>query len=259
MPQFLNIDGRVLHVAYRPGDRGPVVFSNSLGTDLRIWDGVVDRLPDDIAVLRIDKRGHGLSALGPVTISALAEDMAAAMDHFGFADAVACGVSVGGLIVQRLALDRPDLVRAAVLSNTGLKVGNDAMWNERIATARSKGLEVMAEGILTRWFGPSFHEGRPDELAGYREMLVRTPAEGYARVSEAIRDTDHTAEAHLLTQPTICIAGEGDQATPVALVTALADALPNAQLTTLPVVGHLPCIEAPGAVVRALEELGLLA
>ncbi|WMS43525.1 alpha/beta fold hydrolase [Acuticoccus sp. MNP-M23] len=260
MPHFIEIDGRALHCEFRPGAAGrtPVVFSNSLGTDLRIWDGVVALLPAQTPILRLDKRGHGLSAMGPVTIAALAEDMAAAMAHFGLTAACACGVSVGGLIVQALAASRPDLVATAVLSNTGLKIGNDAMWNERIEIARTRGLEAMADAIITRWFSPGYVAGQATDLAGYRAMLTRTPAEGYARVSEAIRDADLTADAGKLHQRTVCIAGETDASTPVAMVTALSEALPDAALTVVPAVGHLPCIETPKIVFDAIASLGAL-
>lgn len=255
MMQFITVDGRSLHCAYRPGTGQPVVFSNSLGTDLRIWNGVVARLPEGRPLLMLDKRGHGLSSDGPVTITALAQDMAAAMDHFSLKDAVVCGVSVGGLITQSLAVQRPDLVAAAVLCCTGMKIGDDAIWAPRINDARTTGLEPMRDAVMERWFSPSFHANRQADLQGYGNMLTRTPAEGYARVCEAIRDEDLTENAAKLTQPSICIAGSDDKATPPALVQALADALPNSRYVEIAGCGHLPCIEAPDIIAREILSL----
>lgn len=256
MPAFLDHGGTVLHVAWRPGRGTPVVLANSLGTDFRIWDAVVACLPEDVPVLRMDKRGHGLSGTGAASIPDLADDVIHAMEHFGTGPAVLCGVSVGGLIVQSAAAARPDLARALVLSNTGLKIGDDALWNARIETVRTEGLGAMADGILERWFSPAFRSGRPADLAGYRAMLTRTPPEGYAAVCAAIRDCDLTGDAAALTMPAVCIAGETDLATPPEVVRAMADALPDARYLELPGVGHLPCIEAPEAVAGAI--LGLM-
>lgn len=253
--EFLTIDGRSLHCAYRPGTGQPVVFANSLGTDFRIWDGVAALLPTDRPLLMIDKRGHGLSSLGPVTIKALAQDMAAAMDHFGLSAAVACGVSVGGLIMQSLAVQRPDLVAAAVLCCTGLKIGDDATWAPRIDAARSTGIAPMKDPVLERWFSPGFRASRSGDLEGYGNMLTRTDAESYARVCEAIRDCDLRADAARITQPAVCIAGSDDMATPPALVQALAAALPNARCLEIPDCGHLPCIEAPQTIAEAILSL----
>jgi len=258
MPQFIQINGQVLHAAFDPGEAGrtAVVFANSLGTDLRIWDAVIALLPVGTPVLRVDKRGHGLSPDGPVSIPALAADMAGLMDYFGLSQAVVCGVSVGGMIAQALAVARPDLVRSVVLSNTAMKIGSADTWNPRIDAVRAGGIAPIADAVLERWFAPSFLTHAPVAVEGYRAMLVRTPAEGYAQACEALRDTDLTADAPKLIQPAICLAGADDQATPVELVQALAEALPDATLRVLPNAGHLPCIEAPEAVVQALSDIG---
>jgi 3-oxoadipate enol-lactonase len=258
MPQFAQINGVALHYDYRPGTAAmPVVLANSLGTDFRIWDDVVAALPAGTPVLRMDKRGHGLSALGPVTIAGLAADFAGLMDHLGLNAALICGVSVGGLIAQSLATSRPDLCAELVLCCTGMKIGDGSTWNPRIDAVRQDGIAPIADAILERWFSPDYRETRQTDLAGYRAMLTRTDAEGYARVCEAIRDADLTAAAATIRQPTTCIAGSADLATPPALVQALASALPMGRFQLIEGVGHLPCIEAPAEVATAiLRHLG---
>lgn len=254
MSQFAQIDGRCLHYSFRPGTGRAVVFANSLGTDLRIWDNVIAALPSDTPVLRLDKRGHGLSALGPVTIPALAEDMAALMDLLDLKDALVCGVSVGGMIAQQLTHMRPDLVSELVLMCTGLKIGDTDSWNPRIETVRNEGILPLAEPILERWFSTGFRASRPVELAGYHAMLTRTDAESYARVCEAIRDSDLREIAPQLNTPALCIAGAEDLATPIPVVLTLCNALPQAQFQVLDNIGHLPCIEAPDIISRTLTE-----
>lgn len=257
MPQFLKINDHIIHNKFRKGDVGerPIVFANSLGTDFRIWDAVIDLLPANVPVLCFDKRGHGLSELGPISIPILAGDMAALMDHFKLSNATICGVSVGGMIAQSLSISRPDLVGAAVFSNTSFKMGAVETWNPRIDAVRDTGIEPMSDMILERWFSKAFTSEKPADYIGYKSMLVRTNAESYARVCEAIRDTNFEAQSANIIQPTICIAGSEDLGSTPDVVEKLANALPKSQFRLLSGIGHLPCIEAPQSIVDALKDL----
>lgn len=250
---FAAVNGTVLHYDFKPGQGRAIVFLNSLGTDFRIWDAVAAEF--EAPILCLDKRGHGLSDHGPITMSMLVQDVAALMDHLSLRDALICGVSVGGLIAQGLAVARPDLVAGLVLCCTGSKIGDDETWNSRIAMVASDGLLAMSPAILDRWFSPAFHRDRKAELAGYRNMLARTLPEGYSGVSAAIRDTDYTAQTATIAVPTHCIAGAHDKATPPALVEKLAATIKGASLEVLGDSGHLPCIETPAAVAAALRAM----
>lgn len=260
MPQFVTINGRLHHYHFRQRSRDrAIVFVNSLGTDLRIWDEVIDRLPPDIPTLAYDKSGHGLSAGGVASIDAFTTDLAALMDALGIKDALVCGVSVGGMIAQALASARPDLVGGLVLCSTGYRIGTSENWEERIVTVNQQGIEAMAEGILERWFAPSFHLVYPEIVAGYRLMLTRTPTAGYSAVCAAIRDADLENVAQSIQCLTLCIAGTDDLATPPNVVEALASAICDAQSKLYTSVGHLPCIEVPSVladdILKHLETL----
>ena len=256
MVQFSRPRDVVLHYDHAVGADGarPIVFANSLGTDLRIWDEVRQRLDPAVPTLAMDKRGHGLSEIGPVDIATLAADMADLMDGLGLSAALICGVSVGGMIAQALAAARPDLVAGLMLCNTGTRIGTGETWNPRIATVRSAGIEPIAEDVLARWFAPAWAAAHPVERAGWRQMLARTPAEGYARTCEAIRDADLSRTTSALRVPTLCVAGSADGATPPDVVAALARTIDGARLVCLADVGHLPCIEAPGPLADLLAE-----
>lgn len=257
MMQAVAVNGAVLHASFRTGVRGrrPVVFANSLGTDLRIWDAVIALLPADLPVLTWDKRGHGLSDGTPLGMDTHVADMAALMDHFGLSEAVVCGVSVGGMIAQGLTAARPDLVSGLVLSNTGMKIGDAASWQVRIDAVMEQGLDSIADAVLERWFASGFRKDAAGQVALYRNMLVRTPAKGYAATCAAIRDADFSVEAAAISVPCHCLAGEEDMATPPDVVRKLAETVPGAGLTVLTGVGHLPCIEAPRAVAETVLQL----
>jgi 3-oxoadipate enol-lactonase len=231
-----------MHV--RIDGKGPLVLlANSLGTDLRSWDAVLPRLPQGLRFARFDKRGHGLSDFGgAVTIEDLAEDAAALIETVG-GPAVVMGVSIGGLIGQSLAVRRPDLVTALVLSNTAARVGTPESWRARIDQVEEQGLPAIADSVMERWFAPIFRA--TPALAPWHNMLVRTPSEGYVACCRALAQADLTEAARRIACPTMMVAGSEDGATPPALVEGTARIIPRARCETIAGAGHLPMVETP--------------
>jgi 3-oxoadipate enol-lactonase len=236
------------------GDRGgaPVVFANSLGTDLRLWDDVVPLLPSELRIIRYDKRGHGLSSCppAPYSMGALVTDAERLLDHLGVTGCVFVGLSIGGMIAQGLAVKRLDLVRGMVISNTAAKIGTAQMWEERIAAVRAGGIEALADAVMERWFSKPFRQ--TEALAGWRNMLVRQPAEGYIGCGAAIAGTDFYTTTATLTLPTLAIAGTEDGSTPPDLVRETADLIKGSRFHLMRGAGHLPCVEKPGEYAEVL-------
>ena len=243
-----------------PEDGAPVVFANSLGTDLRLWDPILPLLPQGLRILRYDKRGHGLSTCppAPYRMGQLVSDAEALMDRTGFRDAVFVGLSVGGIIAQGLATKRHDLVRAMVLSNTGAKIGTREIWDERIHGVETGGIESLADAVMERWFSKAFRA--TTELELWRNMLVRQPAAGYTGCSAAISGTDFYATTAALRLPTLGIAGSEDGATPPDLVRETTELVPGSKFHLMRGAGHLPCVENPAeyaeVLTRFLREVG---
>lgn len=232
-----------------------IVFANSLGTDFRIWDDVVARLADRWRILRYDLRGHGLSDAppAPYSIDDHIADLTALLEARKVDHAAVVGLSVGGMIAQGLAARRRDLVQALVLCDTAHRIGTADMWNARIEAIRKGGLASIADAILERWFSITFRKARAGDLAGYRNMLVRTPVEGYVGTCAALRDADLTSEVRGLAQPALCLVGEQDGATPPDLVRSLSALVPRAGFEIVPSAGHLPCIEQPDILAARVE------
>ena len=259
--QTIQANGADLHVALSGPDRGPaVMFSNSLGTDLRVWDDLIPHLPQGLRLVRYDKRGHGLSeeTPGPYAIETLADDAAALIDALGLGHVVFVGLSIGGLIGQSLAARRPDLLAGLVISNSAAKIGDAAMWGARIGAIRQNGLASIAAPTMERWFSPAFRaEGRDGP---WRRMLARQPQEGYIACCEAIAGADLSAAARDLGLPVQVIAGGHDGSTPPDLVRATADLIPGARFDVIDEAAHLPCVEAPAAhaalLSRFLKDIG---
>ena len=262
--QAIRANGVLTHVLDEgPRDAPAVVFSNSLGTDLRVWDPLMPLLPGGVRTIRYDTRGHGLSETPPAPwrIEDATDDLAALLDALGVGTAAVCGLSVGGLIAQSLVQRRPGLVSALVLMDTAAKIGSDEIWNARIHAVVTEGIPSIADAILERWFSGAF---RASDAAGlWRAMLERTPGEGYARLSAAIRDADLTVAASSIALPVLAIAGAEDGATPPDLVHGTAELIPNARFEVIEGAGHLPCVEAPEETARLISgflgDAGLLA
>lgn len=260
---FARINGALLH--YRLDGRvdAPVLaLVNSLGTDARIWDGVVALLADRYRLVSYDKRGHGLSDApdGDYTIDDEVDDLAGLLDHLAIGRLALAGISIGGMIGQAFALRSPQRLQALVLCDTAAKVGDAALWNSRIAAVRQGGMCSISDAVMARWFAEAFRHGQPDDLAGWQTMFERMPAEGYARTCAALRDTDLTDAIEGITTPTLVVAGEQDLSTPPDLVRATARKIPGARFEIIAGAGHIPSIEQPRALAtlmtRFLQEVG---
>ncbi|MBY6003210.1 3-oxoadipate enol-lactonase [Salipiger bermudensis] len=237
-----------------PEDGAPVVFSNALGTDLRIWDRVVARLPEGLRILRYDTRGHGLSDApeAPYSMGTLVRDAERLMEHVQMRDAVFVGLSIGGMIAQGLAAKRLDLVRALVLSNTACKIGTRAIWAERIAQVEAGGVAALAEGTMQRWFSARFRV--TPESAAWQHMLERSPVQGYLGCCHAIAGTDFITPTSGLRLAALGIASSEDGSTPPDLVRETTDLIPGAQFRLIRGAGHIACVEAADDYAGVLTE-----
>ena len=236
-------------------DGAPLVFANALGTDLGLWDTVLPLLPDGLRMIRYDMRGHGTSDCppAPYTMGALVRDAEALLDYLKVRDCVFVGLSIGGMVAQGLAVKRLDQVRALVLSNTAAKIGQPTMWHDRIATVRAGGMAALADTTLERWFSKRL---RQDEtrLAPVRQMLLRTPPEGYMGCSAAIAGTDFYTPTSGLRLPTLGIAGSEDGSTPPDLVRETVDLINGSKFRLIRQAGHLPCIDQPSTFAQAVGD-----
>lgn len=233
----------------------PLVFINSLGSDLRIWDGLIADFAERFPLIRYDQRGHGLSDCppGPYTLRDHTDDLAGLLAHLQAPAAILIGVSVGGMIALDFAHQHPERVQGLVLCDTGAKIGTVEYWSERSSAVRQGGLAPLAPMILARWFSSTFAATAPAAYRGYANMLTRTPVEGYAATCEALRDADLREVVRSINLPALVLCGAEDLATPPSLGRELAAALPNAHFALIPQAGHLPSLEQPKALATAIQ------
>lgn len=254
---FTRINGVLLHYRLQGRDDAPaLVFANSLGTDARIWDGVIEALAPSYRILSYDKRGHGLSdaPAGDYSLADHVDDFVGLLEITGIDRLALAGVSVGGLIAQGFAVRYPERLAALVLCDTAPRLGDHSTWQARIDAVRGAGLASIADQVMERWFSDGFRTNEADNLAGWRNLFLRTDADGYCGTCATLRDTDLTAAVASIATPTLVVAGADDRSTPVDLVASCARAIPGARFEIIQNAGHIPSIEQPAELARLMAE-----
>lgn len=224
-----------------------VMFSHSLGVDSDTWDPQVAALAGRFRIVRYDARGHGRSEAteGEYTIEQAAHDALSVMDAARVRDVQFVGLSMGGMVGMWLAVHAPGRLRRLVLANTTAHIPLRAMWNERIAEARSSGLDAIAGATLQRWVGAAYRQANPAGFEAMVETMRTMSPVGYAGTAAMLRDTDLRPVLGRIGIPVLVITGEQDVATPPAAAQALAGDIPQATVGIVAGAGHLSNVEAP--------------
>jgi 3-oxoadipate enol-lactonase len=250
-----DVDGQLHYRTDGARERPCLVLSNSLGTDLGMWDAQAEALAADFFVVRYDTRGHGKSggSRAPFGIERLGRDVLALLDHLGVGQAAFCGISMGGLTGQWLGTHAPQRIGKLVLANTAAQIGSPEAWTARAAQVRAAGMDAVADGAAARWFTPAFIERAPDTVARMVATLRAQDAEGYAACCDALAGADLRDAVGNIPVPTLVIAGEHDPVTTAADGEWLRDRIAGARLATVP-ASHISNVEAATAFTRALRE-----
>jgi 3-oxoadipate enol-lactonase len=252
---FAQLDDTRLYY-HTDGDRARpcVVLSNSLGTDLGMWDAQAAALETDFFVLRYDTRGHGQSSRGsaPASIDRLGQDVVALLDHLGIERAHFCGISMGGLTGQWLGLHAPQRIGKLVLANTAARIGSAQGWHERAALVRREGMASVANGAAARWFTRGFIARNGELVAWMTSVLREQDAEGYAACCDALADADLRPQVARIANQTLVVAGSDDPVTTVDDAQWLAGQVEGASLVVLP-ASHISNVEAAAQFSAALR------
>lgn len=228
-----------------PADAPVLVLSNSLGTDLALWDGQMPALTARFRVLRYDTRGHGASPVTPgaYSIETLAGDVLRLLDAFEIERAHFCGLSLGGMTGMWLGMHAAERIDRLLLANTAPQIGTKETWNTRIDTVRRGGMEAIAPTVLERWFTAGFRARAPREVARIRAMLAATPPDGYVGCCAALREADLWPGIATIRAPTLVIAGTHDAATPPTEGRKMAERIAGARYVELD-AAHISNVEA---------------
>jgi 3-oxoadipate enol-lactonase len=247
-----------LNCASTGRDDAPVLLlGGSLGTTLDMWDPQVPELSRTHRVIRFEHRGHGGSPVpnGPYTIDGLGADVVTMLDRLGLSRVSYCGLSIGGMVGQWLAIHAPERIDRLILLCTAAHLPPASSWHERAAAVREAGTpEVVADAVLGRWFTPPYAESHADVVARYRAMICGIDPEGYAGCCEAIATMDLRAGLPGITAPTLVISARQDPSIPPSHGEAIAAAVPGARFELLDPGAHLASVERADAVTPLIAE-----
>jgi len=136
-----------------PAGAPVLVLSNSLGTTVGLWEAQLPELLPRFRVLRYDHPGHGDSPVAPdLTVEDLAERVLELLDSLELERVSFCGLSLGGMVGMALALRSPERLDRLALCSTAAYLGPPEGWYERARIVRARGLEPIADSVLSRWF-----------------------------------------------------------------------------------------------------------
>jgi 3-oxoadipate enol-lactonase len=209
--------GARLHYELSGNPRGAVlVLANSLGSNLHMWDKVLPAFESRYRVLRYDMRGHGESAVSPqpFTIEQLGRDVLQLLDEVKVDRASVCGLSLGGVVALWLGIHAPGRLERLIFANTAARIGNQEMWEQRIATVANTGMSPLAVATLERWFTPTYRARHPEEMEQIRAMIAATDPQGYLACCAALRDADLRGQIGAIEAASLVITGTHDPATP---------------------------------------------
>jgi 3-oxoadipate enol-lactonase len=246
MPK-IDADGCPINVEVSGPDNAPaLMLSNSLGTNLHMWDEQAPAWSQHFRVVRYDRRGHGQSGTtpGPYSMERFGRDVIAILDALNIKKTNWCGLSMGGMVGQWLGANAAGRIDKLILSNTHYNYPDKTGWNDRIKFVREKGLAPLVGPNMERWFTKGFRDSNPQAMARMQEMFLRTNPDGYIACCEAIRDMNFSASNPTITAPTLVIVGAQDPATPPAAGEQIAKAIKGAKLVSLD-AAHIANIEQP--------------
>lgn len=247
---FLVAADRRLHFRLDGNGEAVLMFANSLGASLEMWDPQVEELSRDFRILRYDNRGHGRSAPDgrPLDIADLAADALAVMDEAGIERAHFIGLSLGGMIGQYLALSNPARLRSLTLCATAAYLPPGEAWEQRAVKALDQGMEPFVEISRSRWFTADFCRSSPHIVETVLQELRKVDPASYAASCRVIRDFDLRSRISGIDLPVQLIAAEEDPSTPPSALADIGARLRRSSMTTLGQAAHLLNIEQPAAV-----------
>ena len=225
-----------------------LVFSNSLGTNYGMWQQQFNALKEQFFVVCYDTRGHGASSTpqGPYSLQQLGEDVIHLLDHLKISKAAFCGISMGGLTGQWLAIHYPERFSHVVVCNTAAKIGQEQAWLDRAALVRSQGLQSIADSAASRWFTVPFIQSNAATVATLSNDLGAGSPEGYASCCEALAKADVREQLKTITVPVLIVAGQQDPVTTVVDAEFMQSQIPKSRLIEID-ASHISNVEQPTA------------
>ena len=254
MPKFISNDAEINYQTFGDASQPAIIFSNSLGTQFNMWQPQISFFEKKFYVICYDTRGHGASSApqGPYSIEQLGTDVVHLLDHLNIEKASFCGISMGGLTGQWLAIHHPERFNHVIVCNTAAKIGQEQAWNDRAQLVRVQGLKPIAETAASRWFTEPFIRSNTAIVESLSNDLGAGSPEGYASCCEALANADVREQLKNITVPTLVVAGQKDPVTTVADAQYIINNVRSSSLFEIN-ASHISNIEQPKAFNQAVQ------
>ena len=255
----ITVNGNIFNYQIDGLEDAPwVIFSNSLATDLRMWDGQVEVFKNRYRILRYDTRGHGRSAAStaPYTFDLLVSDVIGLMNALSIEKAHYVGLSLGGMTGLGVALGHGDRLLSLTVCDARALAETEwaEAWNDRIATVREMGMEPLVEPTIGRWFTEACQQNEPQMMDKVRSMIRQTSAEGYIGCALALQKLNYIQRLGEITLPTLFMTGASDHSTPPEAAKAMHGLIKGSTCVIVDPASHISNMENPGQFDRALAE-----
>ena len=230
-------------------DLPKIIFSNSLGSDLRMWNPQVEAMKNKYCIIRYDKRGHGKSspAKGPYSFDMLENDVIKIMDDLEIEKANFVGLSMGGMTSLGLALKHQKRFDKFVCcaARADMPPPMQDGWNQRIAVVKDNDTAGVVNGSLERWYSEDFTKdpANSDVINLSKEMITNTSKEGYIGSCEAIKKLDYLKELSTINKEILYISGEIDMGAPAMAMEEMHHLTPNSKYECISGAAHILNIE----------------
>ncbi|QXW27409.1 3-oxoadipate enol-lactonase [Acinetobacter johnsonii] len=254
MPTFISNDAAINYATFGDASKPAIIFSNSLGTNYQMWQPQINFFKKNYFIVCYDTRGHGASTApqGPYSIEQLGTDVVNLLDHLNIQKANFCGISMGGLTGQWLAIHHPERFNHVIVCNTAAKIGQEQAWNDRAQLVREQGLKPIAETAASRWFTEPFIRSNTAIVESLSDDLGAGSPEGYASCCEALAKADVREQLKNITVPTLVVAGQKDPVTTVADAQYIINNVRSSSLFEIN-ASHISNIEQPKAFNQAMQ------
>ncbi|TCM69871.1 3-oxoadipate enol-lactonase [Acinetobacter calcoaceticus] len=249
-----NRHGKNLSVQIDGQADAPVIlFSNSLGTDLGMWDAQLQSLQQHYQIVRYDTRGHGRSdVINHSTLQGLGEDVIDIMNKLDIDQAHFCGISMGGITGLWLGLHASERFKSITVANTAAKIGQPEAWLSRAEQVRESGLADLVRTTHSRWFSENFDHHNHALAQQTIQSLAKTRVEGYAQSCMALAEADLRADLAQIKLPMLVICGSEDPVTTIADGEFINLHVAQSELIQLP-ASHLSNIECADLFSQTLK------
>ncbi len=247
---------RLNYVRTGPVNLNPIVFLHAVGIDLGMWGQQIEAMQKHHDVIAYDLPGHGLSEklAGDLTFENFADVISKSIENLNCGPVNLAGISFGGMIAQKIAIRRPDLVKSLSLIGTACSFTEQVRTTlrERADYVKNNGMKAIAPLSLSRWFTPEFALRRPDIIDNIKKMLYQQDSDYHSKIWDTISTLEMDVGLRGIDMPALIIVGEDDKSTPLSSATALAQALKSTNIHLVTGSAHFTNLEAPETVNKLL-------